>query len=69
MVDAVALLKAARMGYEFETDEMDNHWYRMGEQGPMHGPFRNIDEAAYAAIGQYETQLAFEMIDKHGVLK
>ena len=65
MVDGITLLRAARLGYEFVSDEDENYWYRKeGDKENQFGPYKNMDEAAIAAISQYETQLAFSFLDK-----
>lgn len=70
MVDAAALIKAARLGYEFTCDEKGDHYYRKcDDREQSFGPFKNRDDAAYSAIGQYETQLAFGFLDKIGIDK
>ena len=52
MVDAFAIMRANREGYELFTmkkeGEKDDCWFR--KDGKEHGPFKNLDEAAYAAI-------------------
>jgi hypothetical protein len=62
-MDAIPLLNATRLGYEIISDNQDCNWYR--KDGQMKGPFKTLEDASYAAISDYETQLAFAMLDQH----
>jgi len=63
MVDAVTVIKALRRGYSILPDADDNHWvYKEGEKL---GPYKNMDEAALAALDHFELQLAFSFLEKH----
>lgn len=66
MVDGITLLRAARLGFEFVSDENDNYWYRKeGDKENQFGPYNSMDSAAHAAINQYENQLAFSFLEKY----
>jgi len=67
MTDAFVIMKATRLGYEIISDQNNDAWYRKKEDRKLIGPFKTLEDASYAAIGEYETQLAFSFIDKHGV--
>lgn len=52
MVDAVAILKALRLNYDFVHDDEGMVWHRRGNR--IEGPFMNLDSAAYAALDDHQ---------------
>lgn len=52
MTDAVMIIKAARLGYQFSVDEGGHHWWLLGSKAE--GPFETLDDAAYAAVAHHE---------------
>lgn len=61
MVDAFAIMKANRAGYEIfwlSKEEGETAWFR--KDGEEFGPFKTLDDAAYAAISMDEEKAAQE---------
>lgn len=52
MVDAVAILRALRLDYDFVHDDEGMVWHRKGNR--IEGPFMNLDSAAYAALDDHQ---------------
>ena len=48
MTDALAIMRATKLGYEILSDSDNLAWFRKGDK--MEGPFKTLDDAAYAAI-------------------
>lgn len=48
MTDALAIMRATKLGYEIISDNDNLAWFR--KDGKMEGPFKTLDDAAYAAI-------------------
>jgi hypothetical protein len=60
MTDAVAILDAARLGYQMVYDTEGMVWHRKGTR--MMGPFRNLDDAAYSALSDHEDEMILARI-------
>lgn len=51
MVDASAILRALRLGYDFVEDCEGMFW--LSKANKVEGPFYSMDSAAYAALDQH----------------
>lgn len=58
MVDTVILLRVARLGYSFSTDDDNFYWFM--KDGRRTGPFKNLDDAAYEALAEAEINEAYK---------
>lgn len=57
MTDLVPIKKAFSLGYEITSDAKLNAWFI--KDGRLVGPYRRLEDAAYAAIDEYEVEEAF----------
>ncbi len=59
MCDAQTLAQVVRLGYTFDHDrETDTWWFCRGTM--VTGPYKTMDDAAYAAIADHEVNEAFD---------
>jgi hypothetical protein len=61
MTDIVPIKEAFRLGYEITSDSDCNAWYLRGNRRV--GPYKRLEDAAYAAIDEYEVEEAFRRDD------
>lgn len=57
MTDAVPILEAFRLGYVITSDEKLDAWFL--KDGRRAGPYKRLEDAAYAAISEHEVEEAF----------
>lgn len=57
MTDAFVIMQATRLGYEIMSDSDNMAWYR--KDNKVTGPFKTLDDAAYAAINEHEVNEAY----------
>lgn len=57
-MDALAVMKATRRGYEIFWQE-DHAWFRKDDR--IEGPFKNLDDASYAALSDADVQEIIEL--------
>jgi hypothetical protein len=58
MVDAVVVVQASKLGYEFFSDSDKLYWYRKNDYNS--GPFHTLDDAAHTAISEWEINEAYK---------
>lgn len=54
MTDAVPIMRAYRLGYEIVSDRDLNAWFVKDDRKV--GPYKKLEDAAYAAIDEYEVK-------------
>lgn len=57
MTDAAPILEAFRLGYVITSDDKLNAWFL--RDGRKVGPYKRLEDAAYAAISENEVEEAF----------
>ena len=57
MTDIVPIREAFRLGYEIVSDSECNAWYL--KDGKSVGPYKRLEDAAYAALAEFEVEEAF----------
>jgi hypothetical protein len=57
MTDAVPILEAFKLGYVITSDEHLDAWYLKDDRKV--GPYKRLEDAAYAALSEYEVEEAF----------
>ena len=59
MTDALPIIEATKLGYELYSDESNLAWYKYGN---LHvGPYNTLEDAAYDAISEHETNEAYKL--------
>jgi len=62
MTDAFVIMQATRLGYEIMSDSDNMAWHRKNNK--VTGPFKTLDDAAYAAINEHEVDEAYGAFEK-----
>ena len=58
MTDALPIIEATKLGYAIYSDEDNLAWYMINNRAT--GPYKTLEEAAYDAIAEYETNAAYK---------
>ena len=57
MTDAAPIIEAFKLGYVITRDEQLDAWYL--KDGRKVGPYKRLEDAAYAAISEHDVEEAF----------
>lgn len=58
MADWIVVREALSLGYDITYDNNGDVWYSKG--GQLAGPFKKLDDAAYAALSEHEEEIYAE---------